>query len=193
MKKIIMAIMAMVMVFAMVGCGGDGNSGTEATTSQNGIISVVLPDGFEDTNESDSYEMLFIQPEGAESQSYNYIEIVAPDTLGVMDSFDFYWTAESNPYQFVKGEAYTMDMLKADAEIYVGQSSGIYSNLQEVTIGDYDYMRCECVTNGENAYRYYTVVNERPCTVTVVGGDLLDRDSDEVKAIMEAITFNPAW
>lgn len=57
-------------------------------------------------------------------------------------------------------------------------------------MGEYDYIRCDCVTNAEKSYYYFTIVNDRPCTVSVIGGDLLDIDSDEVNLMIAGIVFN---
>lgn len=80
-------------------------------------------------------------------------------------------------------------MLRADIETYNTNYPGIFSEPTELTIGSYTYYRCDCVTNGEDSYYYFTVVDEKPYTVSVVGGDLLDIDDDAVTQMMESLVF----
>ena len=79
--------------------------------------------------------------------------------------------------------------LKADIEAEIESGSSHYSNPTEVTVGDYDYIRCDVVINAQDSYRYFAVVDDAYCVVSVVVGDILGIDSDDAKAMMENIVF----
>lgn len=191
MKKILMVILAAVMTVSMVACGETDKGGMEndtVVTSTNGIVELTAADGFTATAD-EYYEKIYVMPDGSEDVSKNVIDVQAPEENGVYDSFKFLVYGES-PYQYREGEAYTMDMLRSDIDAYIAEYPNIFSNPTEVTLGDYEYIRCDCVTNTEKSYHYFTIVNDRPCTVTVIGGDLLDIDSDEVNLMIASIVFN---
>lgn len=191
MKKIFMVILAVVMSVSMAACGstdGDGMENDAAVISTNGIIELAAADGF--TATADEYcEKISVVPDGSEDNSRNVIYVQAPEKNGVYESFQFLVYGES-PYQYREGEAYTPDMLRSDIDAYIAEYPNIYSNPTKVTMGEYDYIRCDCVTNAEKSYYYFTIVNDRPCTVSVIGGDLLDIDSDEVNLMIAGIVFN---
>lgn len=191
MKKILMAVLAAVMTVSMAACGsndGDGMGNNAAVTSTNGSIELSAVDGF--TATADEYcEKISVAPEGSEDYSRNVIDVQAPEDNGVYENFQFLVYGES-PYQYREGEAYTSDMLRSDIDTYIAEYPNIYSNPTKVTMGAYDYIRCDCVTNAEESYYYFTIVNDRPCTVRVIGGDLLDIDSDEVELMIAGIVFN---
>ena len=80
-------------------------------------------------------------------------------------------------------------MLKFDIDKYIEANPNIYSNPTDVTIGDYEYIVCDSTTNGEVSHYYFTIVQDKPCTIAVVGGDVLDINSDDVKKMIESIKF----
>lgn len=183
MKKLLVALLTLIML-TLTACGG----GTEPVASANGVITVTPSSGYEATS-SDSYEMITIKAKGAKESNDNYIEIEAPGLSGYPSHFTFYAYSDS-PYQYRRDADYSMEMLKSDVDTYVAKYPNIYKNPTEVKIGDYDYIRVDCVTNGEASNYYFTVVNKKPCIIGVVSGDDIELDSDDVKAMLESIKFN---
>ena len=157
---------------------------SNAVESTNGKVAVTPVDGYEAEIGED---FITVRPEGAESLSLDFIEIAAPNDSGRNTSFKIIGGTEG--YAYNTDAAYSMEMLEADINTLVEEQGGIYSNPEKVTLGDYDYMRVECYTNGAPAYRYNTVVNEQPYTVTVVGGNTIEIDSDEVNDMISSIVF----
>lgn len=206
MKKLLLVIMVFVMAFALLACGGesatsDGESDavteveveTEVKAeagpvkSTNAAIVLTVEDGYL-AEIGDYYERITIKPEESEEKNSDYIEIEAPGEKGIHDNFQFY-VYQDSPYQYNQEEAYSADMLRADIDAYIAAYPNIYSNPRDVTLGDYDYIVCDCTTNGEASHYYFTIVQDKPCTIGVVGGDILDINSDAVKKMIESITF----
>ena len=189
MKKLSMLLLTLVCAFALAACGGAETDAESAdVTSTNGVITVTPAEGFT-AEVSKSYEMITLQPEDADSLQSNYIEIEGPGPEGYAFSFEFYTTTDEKIYLYDKDLPYSLEMLRADIETYNTNYPGIFSEPTELTIGSYTYYRCDCVTNGEDSYYYFTVVDEKPYTVSVVGGDLLDIDDDAVTQMMESLVF----
>ena len=205
MKKLSMLLLTLVCAFALAACGGgnggaeteaepaDGTSATDVTsaadvTSANGVITVTPAEGFTAVV-SNHREMITLQPEGADSAQANYIEIEGPGPDGCADFFKLFTTTDEEAYLYDEDLSYSQVMLRADIENYSGYHPGIFAEPSELTIGSYTYYRCDCVTNGEDSYYYFTVVDEKPYTVSVVDGDLLDIDGDAVTQMMESLVF----
>ena len=75
MKKVLTLLLTLVCAFALAACGGAETDAESAdVTSTNGVITVTPAEGFT-AEVSKSYEMITLQPEGADSLQSNYIEI----------------------------------------------------------------------------------------------------------------------
>ena len=147
--------------------------------SAHGVIEVTPLEGYTVTV-SESQEVLTIAPEGSKSTNSDYIEIAGPNDVG---------NIFAETFGYVSGEEYTMDALKEDINTDIEERPNVFSNPTEVTVGSYDYMRMDVTTNAEASYHYITLVNGIPHVVSVVGGDVLDIDSEDVTTMMESIVF----
>ena len=205
MKKLWMLLLTLVCAFALAACGGgDGGAETEAesadvtstndvtsatdVTSANGVITVTPAEGFTAVV-SNHREMITLQPEGADSAQANYIEIEGPGPDGCADFFKLFTTTDEEAYLYDEDLSYSQVMLRADIENYSGYHPGIFAEPSELTIGSYTYYRCDCLTGAENACYYLTVADEKPYSVYVAGGDLLDIDDDAITQMMESLVF----
>ena len=190
--------MVFVMAFTLLACGSeseksDGETApapkveTEAVKSTNGRIELSVEDGYV-AEIGDYYERITIKPEGAEEKNSDYIEVEAPGEKGTHETFRFY-VYQDSPYKYNKEEAYDADMLRSDIVAYIEAYPNIFSNPRDLAIGDYEYIVCDCTTNGEASHYYFTIVEDKPCTIGVVGGDILDINSDDIKKMIESVKF----
>lgn len=191
-KRWLALLLVFVMVLSLAACGkaddGGGMENEEAeeveeidnsVISAHGVIKVTPLDGYTVTV-SESQETLTIAPEDAENQSHDHIEIIGPDDTG---------TLFCETFGYVPGEEYTIDALKADIDADIEARPNVFSNPTEVTLGAYDYIRMNVVINAQDSYYYITLVDGVPHAIKVVGGDLLDIDSDDVTTMLESIEF----
>ena len=188
------------MAFALLACGGESEKSdgetvavpeveveTGAVKSTNGAIELTVEDGYV-AEIGDYYERITVKPEGSKESNSDYIEIEAPGEKGTHENFRFY-VYQDSPYQYNKEEAYSVDMLKSDINGYIEAYPNIFSNPRDLAIGDYEYIVCDCTTNGEASHYYFTIVEDKPCTIGVVGGDILDINSDDIKKMIESVKF----
>ncbi len=200
MKKLMLVIMVFAVAFTLVACGGENEESDGQTApvpeakvevgavkSTNGAIELTVEDGYL-AEIGDYYERITVKPEGSADTNSDYIEIEAPGEKGIHENFRFY-VYQDSPYQYNKEEAYSVDMLRSDINAYIEAYPNIFSNPRDVAIGDYQYIVCDCTTNGEASHYYFTIVQDKPCTIGVVGGDVLDIHSADVKKMIESIKF----
>lgn len=187
-KKMLAVLLVIAMILGLTACGNgkdDGGmeneeaKGPASVKSAHGVVEVTPLEGYTVTV-SESQEMLTIAPDGSESTSSDYIEIAGPNDVG---------SIFAETFGYVPGEEYTMDALKADIDADIAERPNVFSNPTEVTVGSYDYMRMDVTINAEASYHYITLVNGIPHVVRVVGGEVLDIDSEDVTTMMESIVF----
>lgn len=175
-KKLLVAAVVMVMTFALAACGGNGEtSEAPAVSTDSGAISVTpidLPDY--ETNASVGDEYILMAKEGEGHGSGAYICIDGADK----DGEDVTWSMRCPSY--VNGEEYTLDMMLSDL-----QSENEYKEYTKTTFGDQEYIANEA--NSTSMY-YYTVANNHPVLVQVVGTDELDEEV--VADTIASIVFN---
>lgn len=186
MKKWLAALLVLAMVSSLAACGKDDGGmeneeakGPASVKSAHGVIEITPLDGYTVTV-SENREMITIAPDDAEDSSNDYIEIEGPADDGSLFSETF---------GYVPGESYTTDALKADIDADIEERPNVYSNPTEVTVGSYDYMRMDVTINAQESYYYITLVNDMPHAIRVVGGDVLDIDSEDVTTMLESIVF----
>lgn len=180
MKKVLVLFVAMMTIFAFTACGGSGG-GTDAdkpepVSTESGAISVTpldMPD-YITSAESGNGEDILIAKEGDGSGSGEYIYIDG----SCKDEADATWELRCPSY--VYGQEYTFDMLKADL-----QAEDPYFTFTDVKIGDQDYVSKEA--NSEATY-YYTVANNHPVLIQVIGESMLG--NDKVMECLETIQYN---
>ncbi len=96
------------------------------------------------------------------------------------DSEDGTWEMRCPSY--VNGEEYTLDMMLADFEAKDTYHVQTYTKIQ---IGEQEYLANE---GNSTSMNYYTVANNHPVLVQVVGTDQLDEDA--VMNMIKSIEFN---
>lgn len=183
-KKVMAVAISMLMVIGLAACGG-----AEAVTSENGNTSITPVSGYKAEASHNTGEVLVVTSDSDDKYSQkNTILVNGINDEGYPDVFTFYAYSDS-PYQYRRDKDYSMDALRADINLFISKYPNIYKDPKNVTIGEYDYIRVSVVTNGEDSYCYFTVVNGKPCYVHVIGGDVLDIDSDEVMEMLGSIKF----
>ncbi len=175
-KKLLIAVMVMVMALAFAACGG-GGSGEEdpvevpAVSTDSGAISVTpldIPDYITEAKEGD--EEILMAKEGDGAGSGSYVLIDGADK----DGEDITWEMRCPSY--VNGQEYTLDMMLADFEAKDTYGTDTYT---KTTIGDQEYLAYEAHST---AMFYYTVANNHPVLIQVIGTDEMDEE-----AVMNAI------
>ena len=106
--------------------------------------------------------------DGAGSGAYVYID------GSKTDGEDITWEMRCPSWK--SGEEYTLDMMLADFEAKDTYNTDTYT---KTTIGDQEYLAYEANSTSMN---YYTVANNHPVLVQVVGTDEMDEE-----AVMNAI------
>lgn len=176
MKKLLIAVMVMVMALAFAACGG-GGSGEEdpaevpAVSTDSGAISVTpldIPDYITEAREGDEEILMAKEGDGYGSGAYVLIDGATKDGSDV--------TWEMRCPSYVNGQEYTLDMMLADFEANDTYGTETYT---KTTIGDQEYLEYEAHSTSMN---YYTVANNHPVLIQVVGTDELDEE-----AVMNAI------
>ena len=186
MKKILVAIMTLTLIFALSACGGQkekkdaGNKKTEIKTVKSHSKHISAKNYLKEYNvKSSDYEesiniMAKDKDDSSKLDNQRFVKFQTIDEDGKM------FGASTRLKSFVEGSDYTKDMLKADIEAYCNEYPNIRKNPTDIKIGKYDYIRVEGVTNATDAYDYYSVVNNKPVKIEIVG--LLD-DKDAEKTI----------
>lgn len=172
-KKLLIAVMVMVMALAFAACGSGEEDPEEipAVTTDSGAISVTpldIPDYITEAEEGTEEILMAKEGDGAGSGSYVLIDGAAKDGEDV--------TWEMRCPSYVNGQEYTLDMMLADFEAMDTYGTYTYT---KTTIGDQEYLEYEA--NSTVMY-YYTVANNHPVLIQVVGTDELDEE-----AVMNAI------
>lgn len=205
-KKLLAGLLGAVLVVSLfTGCGNGGSSDTDSTSkkeetssseekeekkeekvvakSMNEAIEVTVPDGWVATP-SENYEKIALHKDGDDEKDVNTgIFIGGPLEDG--DFWDFKFQNSSGSY--VEGEPYTYDQIKTDYEAYIVGMPNVYSNPEEVTIGDYTYYSAD-VARVDKSKIYWTVVNDKPVQIEVVSGGYVD--DPDVEGILESVVFN---
>lgn len=172
-KKLLIAVMVMIMALAFAACGS-GEEDPEkipAVTTDSGAISVIpldIPDYITEAEEGTEEILMAKEGDGAGSGSYVLIDGAAKDGEDV--------TWEMRCPSYVNGQEYTLDMMLADFEAKDTYGTETYT---KITIGDQEYLEYEANSTSMN---YYTVANNHPVLIQVVGTDELDEE-----AVMNAI------
>lgn len=183
MKKLLIAVMVMVMALAFAACGGGGGSGEEdpaeipAVTTDSGAISVTpldIPDYITEAEAGKEEILMAKEGDGAGSGSYVLIDGATKDGSDV--------TWEMRCPSYVNGQEYTLDMMLADFEAKDTYGTDTYT---KITIGDQEYLEYEANSTSMN---YYTVANNHPVLVQVVGTDEMDEEA--VMKAIESIKYN---
>ncbi|MGN0701831.1 MAG: hypothetical protein ACI4KL_01480 [Lentihominibacter sp.] len=174
-KKLLIAVMVLAMAMTFAACGG--GSGEEApaedpaVSTESGAISVTpldIPDYITEAKAGDEEILMAREGDGAGSGSYVLID------GSVREGEDITWEMRCPSWK--NGEEYTLDMMLADFEAKDTYGTEEYT---KVTIGDYEYLEHEANSTSMN---YYTVNNNHPVLVQVVGTDEMDEE-----AVMNAI------
>lgn len=192
MKKILVAIMTLILIFALSACGGQkekkdaGNKKTEIKTlkSKNGHISV--------KNYLKGYKVTI-------SSSDDMIEIMAKDkddpskldngkfvNFKTVDKDGKFFGLKTWLKSFEDGSDYTIETLKSDLEAYCNENPNIIRNPTDVKLGGYDYVRVEGTINAEDGYDYFGIVNNKPVRIEVAG----IRDDKKANKTMESVKWN---
>lgn len=172
-KKLLIAVMVMIMALAFAACGSGEEDPEEipAVTTDSGAISVIpldIPDYITEAEEGTEEILMAKEGDGAGSGSYVLIDGAAKDGEDV--------TWEMRCPSYVNGQEYTLDMMLADFEAKDTYGTETYT---KITIGDQEYLEYEANSTSMN---YYTVANNHPVLIQVVGTDELDEE-----AVMNAI------
>lgn len=172
-KKLLIAVMVMIMALAFAACGSGEEDPEEipAVTTDSGAISVTpldIPDYITEAEEGTEEILMAKEGDGAGSGSYVLIDGAAKDGEDV--------TWEMRCPSYVNGQEYTLDMMLADFEAKDTYGTETYT---KITIGDQEYLEYEANSTSMN---YYTVANNHPVLIQVVGTDELDEE-----AVMNAI------
>lgn len=173
MKKLLIAVMVMVMALAFAACGSGEEDPAEvpAVSTDSGAISVTpldIPDYITEAREGDEEILMAKEGDGYGSGAYVLIDGASKDGSDV--------TWEMRCPSYVNGQEYTLDMMLADFEANDTYGTETYT---KTTIGDQEYLEYEA--NSTCMY-YYTVANNHPVLIQVVGTDELDEE-----AVMNAI------
>lgn len=204
-KRIFSLVAAGILALACVGLAScDGGQSSEDTgskqeakaeapagvSSTNGIVTVGVTDGF-NVEVNDSIERVtLISTEDADDYEDNCIIIQGTEPDGSYDMHPFHFTADDNPFQYREGEPYSEDMMAADIETYLGRNGDTYALEGTYAVSGIDCTTITYICNGEEARRYFGIMNEKPFTITVIGGDCLGINDDAVLAAIDSVTIN---
>ncbi len=183
MKKILMILMALVMTLSFAACGGDGGGNSDGdtgkstekevkrVTTESGDISVMpldIPDYI--TKAEEGYNKILMAKEG---DGYGVGEYVLIDGVSQDDETDLGYPS------YVKGQEYTIDMMLADF-----QNKNQYKTYTKTTIGDREYV----VYEETDSIYYYTVANNYPVMIQVIGESM--KNNDKVMEMIDTIEYN---
>lgn len=172
MKKLLAAVMVMTMALTFAACGGGGAAEEEpAVSTESGAISVTpldIPDYITEAEEGSEAILMAKEGDGYGAGSYVYIDGSAKEGEDV--------TWEMRCPSWKAGEEYTLDMMLADFEAQDTYGTQEYT---KTTIGDCEYLEYDATST---AKYYYTVANNHPVVVQVIGTDQMDEE-----AVMNAI------
>ena len=176
-KKLLVAVMVVIMALAFAACGGGGSGEEEpaevpAVSTDSGAISVTpldIPDYITEAEAGKERILMAKEGDGAGSEAYVYID--GSKTEGE----DITWEMRCPSWR--SGEEYTLDMMLADL--------GDESEYTKTTIGGQEYLAHEANSTSMN---YYTVANNHPVLVQVVGTDEMDEEA--VMKAIESIKYN---
>lgn len=176
-KKMLVVVMVMIMALAFAACGGGGSSEPEPISTDSGAISVTpldIPDYITEAESGDEAILMAKEGDGAGSGAYVYIDGAKKDGEDV--------TWEMRCPSYVCGQEYTLDMMLADFEAKDTYGTDTYT---KTTIGSQEYLAYEA--NSTSMY-YYTVANNHPVLVQVIGTDEMDEEA--VMNAIKSIKFN---
>ena len=172
-KKVLAAVMAVTMCMMFAACGGT----PEPVATDSGAISVTpldMADYITEANEGKEEILMAKEGDGYGAGSYVFID--GSKTEGE----DVTWEMRCPSY--TPGEEYTLDMMLADFEAKDTYGTQTYT---KTTIGEQDYLVHEA---NSTTTEYYTVANNHPVLVQVVGTDELDEEA--VMSAIESIQYN---
>ena len=171
-KKLLVAVMVVIMALSFAACGGGSGEEIPAVSTDSGAISVTpldIPDYITEAEEGAEAILMAKEGDGGGAGAYVYID--GSKTEGE----DITWEMRCPSWK--SGEEYTLDMMLADL--------GDESEYTKTTIGGQEYLAYEANSTSMN---YYTVANNHPVLVQVVGTDEMDEEA--VMKAIESIKYN---